>query len=553
LPNFNRTGLPNFDRTGLPNFDRTGLPNFGRTGLLGQNQGYQTAMARDARFVERETKFSADWDFDPPDLRATVGRTVRLPEEEFRTRYFDTKDFRLWGRGITVRHRQGEGAEDGVWTVKLPEAQSGPTLERTELSWPGRPDDMPAAVTDLLAGIVRRASLQQVTEMLTTRRRLALAHTGGSAWGELDDDICSVIDGPRRGRRFRQLELEVEPGAPDTAERVLAMLRRAGARPAAKPKLAEALGLATRAPSTSKPRAATKKRPLGELVQSAIRDGLDRLLDHDYRLRLDAEQPSAHDVHQARVATRRLRSNLKLFAPLLDPVWVAHTRAELRWLGETLGAVRDCDVLAQYLDRLEQPSTQEAEGQQELRDSLDLQRSAAAGELASALQDDRYLNLVDRLHAAAERPPFDDTRDRPHHPAETALPALVDEHWRRLHRKLRNEGRHPTDHDLHRTRIRAKGLRYAAEAATPVIGKPARQIAAVAEDLQTVLGEHHDAVVAEQWLRQEAATGSAQKIFRAGELTAEQRLRQAALRQHWRPVADQLGKKKLRPPDRWSR
>jgi CHAD domain-containing protein len=508
-------------------------------------------MARDARFVERENKFSADWDFDPPDFRETVGRTVRLPEEEFRTRYFDTADYRLWDRGIALRHRLGAGAESGVWTLKLPEAESGPTLERTEVSWPGRPDDVPTEATALVGGIVRRARVQQVTEMVTTRRRLALGNKGGPTWGELEDDICSVVDGPRQGRRFRQLELEVEPGAPVTAQAVLAMLRRAGATPTGKPKLAVALGLSTGPRSAPKPRSASKKRRLGDLVQAAIRDGLDRLLDHDYRLRLEAKVPRPHDVHQARVATRRLRSNLKLFAPILDPVWVAHTRAELRWLGEALGAVRDCDVLADYLDHMEQPSTQEAEGQRELRASLDLQRSMAAGELAAALQEDRYLNLVDRLHAAAEQPPFDDARDRPDHPAEKALPPLVDEHWRRLRRKLRKEGRHPTDHDLHRTRIRAKGLRYAAEAATPVIGKPARQIAAVAEDLQTVLGEHHDAVVAEQRLRHEAATGSAQKIFRAGELTAAQRQRQAALREHWRPVADQLGRKKLRSPERW--
>jgi CHAD domain-containing protein len=508
-------------------------------------------MASDARFVERETKFSADWDFDPPDFRQTVGRTVRLPEEEFRTRYFDTADYRLWGRGITLRFRLAAGPESGVWTLKRPEAESGPTLERTEVSWPGRPDDMPTEATALVGGIVRRASVRQVAEIVTTRRRLALGHAGGPTWGELDDDTCSVVDGPRQGRQFRQLELEVEPGAPDAAEAVLAMLQSAGAAPTGQPKLAVALGLPAGPPSAPKPRSASKKRPLGELVQATIRDGLERLLDHDYRLRLEPEQPRPHDVHQARVATRRLRSNLKLFAPVLDPIWVAHTRAELRWLGETLGAVRDCDVLAEYLDHMEQPLTEEAEGQRELRASLDLQRSVAAGELASALRDDRYMNLVDRLHAAAEQPPFDDARDRPHHPADRALPPLVDEHWRRLRRKLRKDGRHPTDDDLHRTRIRAKGLRYAAEAATPVIGKPARQIAAVAEDLQTVLGEHHDAVVAEQWLRHEATTGSAQKIFRAGELTAEQRLRQATLREHWRPVADQLGKKKLQPPDRW--
>jgi CHAD domain-containing protein len=83
-----------------------------------------------------------------------------------------------------------------------------------------------------------------------------------------------------------------------------------------------------------------------------------------------------------------------------------------------------------------------------------------------------------------------------------------------LLRKLRKLGRRPEDHELHQARIRAKQLRYAAEAAAPVIGKPARRSAAAAEALQTVLGEHHDAVGAEAWFQDQAASGSPRQAFR---------------------------------------
>ena len=54
-------------------------------------------------------------------------------------------------------------------------------------------------------------------------------------------------------------------------------------------------------------------------------------------------------VHQARVATRRLRSHLRTFRKLLEPEWAEPLRDELGWLGDELGGVRDADVL---LDRL---------------------------------------------------------------------------------------------------------------------------------------------------------------------------------------------------------
>ena len=54
-------------------------------------------------------------------------------------------------------------------------------------------------------------------------------------------------------------------------------------------------------------------------------------------------------IHQARVATRKLRSNLRTFAPLLDVEWTEPLRAELGWLAMGLGAVRDREVLLQRL------------------------------------------------------------------------------------------------------------------------------------------------------------------------------------------------------------
>lgn len=82
-------------------------------------------------------------------------------------------------------------------------------------------------------------------------------------------------------------------------------------------------------------------------------------------------------------------------------------------------------------------------------------------------------------------------------------------------------------------RIRSKRLRYAAEAAAPVIGKPAQRFASAVAGLQGVLGDMNDAVVAEAWLRQVAGTGSAAQAMVAGELIALERQEQQIGRDSW--------------------
>ena len=64
----------------------------------------------------------------------------------------------------------------------------------------------------------------------------------------------------------------------------------------------------------------------------------------------------------------------------------------------------------------------------------------------------------------------------------------------------------PSDDELHQIRIRTKRARYAAEAAAPIVGKPARAFAHAAAGLQDVLGDLNDAVVAARWLDEWAAS-----------------------------------------------
>ena len=238
--------------------------------------------------------------------------------------------------------------------------------------------------------------------------------------------------------------------------------------------------------------------PARDVVHAAIASSVLRLLAHDPGVRLgdDPEQ-----VHQARVATRRLRSDLRTFRSLLVPEWDEALRDELQWLGAELGAVRDTEVL---LDLLRSKVSRLGGRRPAASASSCCNGSCASGRTSAsscshALRSDRYAALLDRLVEAAREPALlpDGGRARDRGPA-TARARPVEEAARDPSR--RSPTTHPTRH-LHAVRIRAKRSRYAAEAVTPALGQPARRFAKAVAGLQEVLGDHQDAVVAATWLR----------------------------------------------------
>jgi CHAD domain-containing protein len=503
--------------------------------------------------AEREVKLSASLEFRLPDLRELGLGIVQLPMQTLSTSYFDTQDLRLWQRRITLRHRLGEGDGAGTWTLKLPgKAARRNEVNRTELSWPGSPGEIPPEATRLMRGVVRRQALKRIV-VLESKRRRVLVRSGGSPLGEIDDDIVKVTGGGRTGVTFRQIEFELDSGAQNphpgrsAIETILTAIKGAGAHIDRGQKFAKALGMDTdhrNLPATKIGRQST----LGSLVQHTLQSELERLLDFDVRLRLDTDNPSERAVHQARVATRRLRSDLKTFGPVLDPMWIRHTRSELKWIGTVLGTVRDIDVLARRL-LTDTATTLDSRGEDELRSRLAAQRRVSSDELANALRSERYLNLLDRLHAGMCSPKFcmsphseksNISELGPNDLARSALPLLLGTHWKKLRKRVKKAGSRPSDTQLHRIRIGSKQVRYGAELAEPVMGKAASRTARRAEDIQTILGEHHDSVSAVEWLQRIPADGTTEASFVAGGKAADARRQQAKSRRQWGHAWDAL-------------
>jgi CHAD domain-containing protein len=195
-------------------------------------------------------------------------------------------------------------------------------------------------------------------------------------------------------------------------------------------------------------------------------------------------------------------------------------------------------LLAYLADESATLETPEREAFGELQTALEGARDEARRDLLEAMESDRYVALLDALELAVAAPRVLDP--------ETRVGALWKAEFKRLGKSMDRLGKAPPDEELHAARIKAKRARYAAELAAPVVGKRAERFAEGAKKLQDVLGEHQDAVFAEERLRRllETAT-SPETHFAGGRVVERQRARRAAARagygEAWKRV-EKLGR-----------
>jgi len=439
---------------------------------------------------ERELKLAAPGSFVVPDLTDDglgVLAMQELPELTLTSTYYDTADLRLARSGVTLRYRTGE--EDGpAWTLKL-RVQGRDASERDEHTFRSKPDVVPTEATDLVTALVRSAQIQAVASLETRRKRWMLCGSEDQALAELADDQVSVLDGSRVVARFRELELESRGPDLSALRPIANRLRRAGAVLAEPvPKAVRALGPRAAAEPDVTPIAVSPDDPAAKAVQAALAAGLARLIANDAPTRLG----DVEGLHQMRVATRRLRSDLRTFRPIIDRSWANGLSDELRWLGGLLGAVRDPDV---HLERLRTEDADLVAALEPYLARLRERQTAGRNALLAGLRSERYVTLLDRLMDAVRDPLVSDGARRP---VLKALFPLLVRAWKGLEPQA--EALKPDDPDqrYHAVRIRAKRLRYAAEAIGPALGDRAagiERLALAAASLQDLLGAMHDAVL----------------------------------------------------------
>ena len=494
--------------------------------------------------IEREIKLGVWPGFRLPDLDGVVDGAVAGEQHELHLEavYYDTLDVRLARAGVSLRYRRGDGTG---WTLKLPsdETPAEGEMIRSELTFLGGPDKVPDEVRSLVTPWVRTAALVEVARLCTVRRAVDILDADGNRLAEVVDDEVSVMDGDRLALRFREVEAEAAEGAPDgVLEALVDRLRAAGAGPPdPTSKVKRALGPHASGPPDLPDVRPGKRAAAADVVRAALVRSTKRLLAHDISVRLDR---NVEDVHQARVATRRLRSDLRTYGPLLDREWAEGLRADLSVIADALGGVRDTDVLLERLARslASLPDSDEIAGA-ELLTRLAEQRTEARSRLLAVLDDRSYAELLDRLVTGAREPRVTGLAAKP---ASEVLPALVEGPWKQLVKAAERAGPKVPDEALHETRIRAKRARYAAEVAAITVGKPAARFAAAIEAVQEVLGEHQDGVVAEEWLRKAAADVPSSVALVAGQLVAIERERASEARGAWASAWRHARRGKLR-------
>ena len=199
-----------------------------------------------------------------------------------------------------------------------------------------------------------------------------------------------------------------------------------------------------------------------------------------------------------RVATRRMRAALRLFEDVLPPE-ASGLNDELKWIAGQLGPVRDLDVQVRRM-RDSAAELHLSEALVPYGAWLEAQRQRALAALNTALNSDRFGELLQRLNTIQVWSPID---DRPL--ADDARRRL-----RRVHRKLDKRAqkvhRHSPTADLHAVRIRAKRTRYAAEFFEPLFRKPAARLVKRMTQLQDTLGDLQDGVVSGQRIHEAIQT-----------------------------------------------
>ncbi|MFF9772477.1 CHAD domain-containing protein [Streptomyces sp. NPDC013978] len=461
-------------------------------------------MADTKREIER--KYESD-ESGLPDLTGVAGVATVIDKgvAELDAVYYDTPDERLAAASVTLRRRTG--GSDAGWHLKLPVASGVRDEIRAPLS-----DTLPDELAALVRSRVREAELVPLVRLLSTRDVSELLDADGTLLAEVSVDAVVAERLTEDGRTSQWSEIEVEladDGDPAFLDKVEKKLRKAGVRPSDSPsKLARALQETAPRKGRKKDRKKIEAATSGEPVTPAdhvlvyVRVQRDAIVELDPAVRRDVFD----SVHSMRVATRRLRSTFKSFGKVLDRAVTDPIGEELKWLAGELGVDRDQEVLTERLtEALDALPEDLVTGPVHARLRAWSRKDGGTGprsELIEALDGPRYLELLESLDAVIADPPL---LKAAHGDPEKVITKAVTKDFAKVAALVEEALAQPpgADRDLamHEARKKTKRTRYAAEAAHPLLGKPAKALVKDMKALQSLLGDHQDSVMAREALR----------------------------------------------------
>ena len=466
---------------------------------------------------EQEDKYDVGPDWVMPQLTELVPGGGRLDQgvRKLDSTYFDTAGAGLRLFGITLRRRVG-GSETG-WQLKVPNGTA-----RTELQSDSRENALPRELAKSVEGLLVGENLDPVATIVTMRTAYQLRNADGELVLEIADD--EVKSGPPDGNSmlhsWREMEVELGPaGKKKDLKRARKLLQEGGASSStSRTKLDRALAPA----SPDGQPDAVESGTVGELVAAYLAAQCDVIASNDVGFRMGTPA-----VHKTRVAARRLRSTLRVFNDIIETAPAEELNDELVWYANLLGQVRDQDILNNRLtEEIADLPPEQVRGsvEAEIKENLAAEREEAVERLNEGMRTSHYDHLVQLLRGWRTAPPLTDAAGQ----KNTAAVKYVEKAKRTADKRLRK-----ADDDieqLHRARKATKRARYAAELVEPADGDM-KAIARDAEELQTLLGEHQDAIVAAEFLAKLSADKEADGSgFTYGILMSNELHRAAAIR-----------------------
>ena len=451
--------------------------------------------------TEIEVKFAATPETEPPELAGAIEGVVSESSDiHFLSAvYFDTEDLRLTRNKITLRRRTG--GKDAGWHLKLPKQGTHRMELQADLGPDAATDVPPPDLLGPVRSLVRDLPLAPIAQVDNERHETVLHDADGTAIAEFCDDHVTAWSLLPHGERtsWREWEVEVGSAYTDDAQQILEAATSAivdkGAVAADSPsKLATALGDSiANAPTPPTVKKLKKGSPAAAVLQ-ALAANRDRLVAMDPAVRRD----DWDSVHQMRVATRELRSDMRTFDGIITNENYTHLGGELKHLAGVLGAARDAEVVGERLAAL--APLVDAPTHTRITGSMSDAYRTAHSDAVAFLDSPRYFALLADLDNLLASPTVTSGKGGAARKIllqhlGSAYELLLNRHTKAIAEwsdtDLPLEQRERNIHDVRKA---VKRLRYSAEAAGQATGLNTKKLYLACKNLQTVLGDFQDHV-----------------------------------------------------------
>jgi CHAD domain-containing protein len=242
---------------------------------------------------------------------------------------------------------------------------------------------------------------------------------------------------------------------------------------------------------------------MSEAARKALLKDFIRMLEREDGSRSGAD---IEDVHQMRVATRRMRSIFQLLGEYFKPKPVEQYPLRLRKVARALGGVRDLDVMIDNLTRFQE--TLGTEDQAALSKALTIlseRRASERKKLVSVLGKNDYRHFVEDFAEFVTTPGAGaralSSSDGVPTEVRHILPVAIYEHLASV-RAYDRSLEEADDETLHQLRIEFKRLRYLLSIFEDVLGKAGKDFIEELKVVQDHLGKLQDTVVAQAQLQE---------------------------------------------------